>query len=128
MRRIPLILIVSLLVITTSCKSKGSELGGELNIDDSIKQVIFFSDETEYQYEASYYDAIIELKKEFPEEMKNMKILPPTEAKRYYSTFKVKECPAIFVLYNEQIVAQVHGESSKEQIIQPIAKALSTGL
>lgn len=126
MKGLPLLFITSLLFVTASCKS--NDANKDLNIDNSIKQVIFFSDETEYQYEASYYDAIIDLKKEFPEEIKNMMILSPTKAKQYYDTFQVKECPAIIVIYNNQVVVKVDGDTSKEKIIKPIAKVLSNGL
>ncbi|MDZ5470627.1 small peptidoglycan-associated lipoprotein [Bacillus sp. 31A1R] len=123
MKGLPIILLFSLLTITTSCSRTEEDEG--LKIDNSIKQVIFFSNESEYEFEASYYDAIIELKKEFPEEIKNMIVLTPSKGKEHFDTFKVKDCPAIIVIYNEKIVVKVDGATSSDKIIKPIAKVLS---
>lgn len=126
MKGLPLVFIITLIFITTSCSKEAADTS--LQIDTSIKQIIFFSNESEYQYEASYYDAIIELKKEFPEEIKNMLTLSPAKAKQYYDTFKVKDCPAIIVIYQDQIIAKVDGETTKEQIVKPIAQVLAKDL
>ncbi|MCK6204034.1 small peptidoglycan-associated lipoprotein [Bacillus infantis] len=96
-------------------------------LDSSQKQVIFFTDESDYQNEAPYYDAIIELKKEFPDEMKKMKVITAAKAKKYYSTFELKGCPAILVLHQNRITAKVNGDASKDKIIEPLSKALMTG-
>ncbi|WP_077211374.1 hypothetical protein [Bacillus dakarensis] len=119
MKGLSIIMMISLLFITTACQKE------KLKIDSSTKQIVFFTDESKYQIEAPYYDAIIALKQQFPEEIKNMLILPPSKAKDYYDTFKVKECPAIIVMYNDQVVARVDGEISREQIVKPISSALS---
>lgn len=121
MKGLSIIIMISLLLITTACQDTKKE---KLKIDSSTKQVVFFSDESKYQIEAPYYDAIIKLKQQFPEEIKNMLILPPSKAKDYYDTFKVKECPAILVLYNDEVVARVDGEISRDQIIRPISSVL----
>ena len=46
------------------------QLISSLAFDQNTKQLIFFSDEEEYEQEVSYYDAIIELKRDYPEEIK----------------------------------------------------------
>ena len=50
------------------------QLRSSLTFDQNTKQLIFFSDEEEYEREVSYYDALIELKRDYPEEIKDMKI------------------------------------------------------
>lgn len=118
MRVLPILIV---LFLATSCQSNKVE---SLDIDISVKQVIFFSDETELanlQVEAPYYDAIIELRQQFPDVFKNMKTLTPNDAK----TFDVKDCPALVILYDEKVIVKVVGENSKEEIMRPISAALN---
>lgn len=126
MRGVPLIILSSFLLFTTSCSK--TEANSQLDFSKQEIQVIFFTDESQYQNEAPYYDAIIKLKKDYPEVFKNMLIFSPKKAEDYYQTFKVREFPTILILHKEQIIVRVHGEYSKEEIIQPISDALSAEL
>jgi len=117
-----MLIVIMLLLIIVSCDiSKSNDV---LPFDKDVKQLIFLSDESEYQYEAAYYDALIELKKTFPEAVKNMKTINPNRSEEYLDFLTIKENPAIIVVYNNQIVATVNGEESVEEIVQPIAKVL----
>lgn len=122
MKGISFILVASFLFLTSSCNT--SNLSDELALDKNIKQVIFFSDEDDYQQEASYYDAIIELKELYPKEFDNMTIIPASNARKYDNFFHVEHCPAIFVVYGNQIIAQVNGTVTKDEIIEPLSKVL----
>ncbi|UII57247.1 small peptidoglycan-associated lipoprotein [Cytobacillus spongiae] len=124
MKSIQWILIASLfLLFANSCTPTHTNRQLELNPDE--KQIIFFSDETDYQIEASYYDAIIELKKKFPKEVSNMQIIPAERVNDYYDFLQVKSCPAILVLYKNDIAIKINGHASKEEIIVPISEFLA---
>lgn len=122
----PLLIIVLLLFMTSSFNHKESKK--KLLIDDSVKQIIFFSDNKKYEQEVSYYDAIIELKRSFPEEIKNMKIITASESKNYYNTYEVKDCPAILLVYQDKVMVKIKGNVPKDQIVQPIANALENSM
>ncbi|RID88135.1 small peptidoglycan-associated lipoprotein [Mesobacillus zeae] len=94
-------------------------------MNEDVKQVVFFSDESNDANEAPYYDAIIELKEDFPDTMQNMVILTPDKADPYYKVFGIDKGPAILILYNDQVSVKVYGQATKEQIIMRIAKELS---
>jgi hypothetical protein len=111
--------------VTSSCNHK--EAKKELMIDDSVKQIIFFSNHKQYEQEVSYYDAIIELKRSFPEEIKNMKIITASESKNYYNNFEVENCPAILLVYQDEVLVEIKGIVPKEQIVKPLANALDSG-
>ncbi|CAM3802294.1 small peptidoglycan-associated lipoprotein [Cytobacillus oceanisediminis] len=125
MKGLPLLIIVSLLFVTSSCNHK--EAKKELMIDDSVKQIIFFSNHKQYEQEVSYYDAIIELKRSFPEEIKNMKIITASESKNYYNNFEIENCPAILLVYQDEVLVEIKGNVPKEQIVKPLAHALDSG-
>jgi hypothetical protein len=123
MKGLSMILTATFLIFTSSCSSmnKYEELG--LNYD--VKQIIFFSDDDNYNSEASYYDAIIDLKREFPEEFDNMMVLSGNKANKYDKLFDVENHPALVVFYQDKVVVKIHGRVSKDEIIQPIAHFLS---
>lgn len=116
------LIVIMLLLIIVSCDRSNSI--DVLPFDKDVKQLIFLSDESEYQYEAAYYDALLELRKTYPEAIKNMMTINPNRSHEYLDFLTIKENPAIIVVYNNEIVVTVNGEESVEEIIQPIAKVL----
>jgi hypothetical protein len=127
MKVLSFILAASFLLLTSSCNPAGDY--EELKIDHEIKQIVFFSDENDYNKEAAYYDAIIELKRDFPEEINNMMVFSGDAANKYYKLFDVKQFPAILVFFQDEVVLKIDGSVvTKEQIIHPLAQALSSNL
>jgi hypothetical protein len=122
MKGLKAVSLFSLLFFTASCQNHYSV--DSLAIKEDIKQIIFFSDETNVQQEAAYYDAIIELKEEFPNEVENMMVFTKEEGRKYFDTLQVKKSPAMIVVYNNKVVANINGIVSKDQIIEPITKVL----
>jgi hypothetical protein len=122
MKGLAAVYMFSLLFFTASCNNHYSI--DSLSIKDNVKQIIFFSDETNVQQESAYYDAIIELRKDFPKEIENMMVFSKDEGKKYFDSIQIKNSPAIIVIYNNEIVANINGLASKDQIMQPISKAL----
>jgi hypothetical protein len=119
MKGLHLLLLASMLVVTGSCSMSGEN---ELNLKRNVKQILFFSNETDYTKEATYYDALIDLKKSFPAEIKNMMVLSPSQAKDY----NIKSCPALLVIYNSEVLVKISGNADKEDIIHPISEVLSS--
>jgi hypothetical protein len=122
MKGLPLLLLASLLFITSSCKHV--ETKEDLDIDQNIKQLIFFTDDQAYEQEVTYYDAIIELKKEFPSDIKNMKVISAAHVKKYYDSFQIDSCPAILLVYKDKVLVRVKGAVPKDQIVNPLTDAL----
>jgi Hydrogenase-1 expression protein HyaE len=123
MKGLSMILTATFLLFTSSCSSinKYEELGLEYD----VKQVIFFSDDANYNYEAPYYDAIIELKREFPEEFKDMMVLSGNKASKYDNLLDVEKQPALVIFYQDKVAVKIHGIVSKDEIIKPITDFLS---
>ncbi|PAE25108.1 MULTISPECIES: small peptidoglycan-associated lipoprotein [Bacillaceae] len=121
MKGLPLLLITALLLVTSSCNHK--EVKEELKIDDSVKQLIFFTDNKQYEQEISYYDAIIELKRSYPELIKDMKVITEVEAS-HLSNYEVENCPAMLLVYQDKVLVEIKGTVSKDKIIYPLAKAM----
>ena len=124
MKRKPFLIMASALFFMVSCDNQ-KQIISSLSIDQNTKQLIFFSDSEEYEQEVSFYDAIIELKRDYPEEIKNMKILTSSDSKKYFKTFQIDRCPALIVFYNNEVIVKIEGKATKEEIVTPVSNALS---
>jgi|SRR6476660_4742596 len=120
----PFLIMASALFFMVSCDNQ-KQIISSLTIDQNTKQLIFFSDSEEYEQEVSFYDAIIELKRDYPEEIKNMKILTSSDSKKYFKTFQINRCPALIVFYNNEVIVKIEGKATKEEIVTPVSNVLS---
>ncbi len=119
----PILLMAASLLLIISCDRK--EPQHSLSVNNNTKQIVFFSDDEALEQEVSYYDAIIELKKAYPEEMKNMKILSAAELDEYSNIFEIDRCPALLVYYRNRVIVEIEGKATTEEIVAPIANVLS---
>ncbi|WP_257391804.1 small peptidoglycan-associated lipoprotein [Mesobacillus jeotgali] len=124
MKCLSFVFVATFLFLTASCNPVNDSDG--LELDENIKQVVFFSDEENYKHESSYYDAIIELKKEYPSEFDNIVVIPAANANKYYDLFEVEKFPAILIVHRDQVLANVNGSATKEQIIEPLSAVLNS--
>lgn len=119
----PFLIVASTLLLIMSCDKK--ETFNSWSSDENTKQIVFFSDKEDYEQEVSYYDAIIQLKRDYPEEIKNMKILSASEIKDYTHIFQISHCPALLVYYKNQVIVEIEGKATTDDIVIPIANVLS---
>ncbi|MBT2637303.1 MULTISPECIES: small peptidoglycan-associated lipoprotein [unclassified Bacillus (in: firmicutes)] len=123
MKSLSFVFVATFLFLTASCNPVNDS--DELELNGDIKQVVFFSDDENYRQEASYYDAIIELKKEYPSAFDDIVVIPAANANKYYDLFKVKQFPAILIVHQDQVLANVNGNVTKDQIIEPLSAVLN---
>lgn len=124
MKGLSFVFVASFLFLTASCNPVNDS--DDLMLSEGIKQVVFFSNEEDYKHEASYYDAIIELKKQYPSEFDNMMVIPASNANKYYGLFEVEQFPAILVVHGDDVIAIVNGTVTKDQIIEPLSAVLQS--
>ncbi|MDX8364899.1 hypothetical protein [Cytobacillus sp. IB215665] len=117
MKRLSTFLLLSFIFIASCQQNDTSSI--QINKDDL--QLMFFSDENNVQNEINYYDALLELKKEFPHEISNMVIIS-SQAEEV--NISINQYPALVMMYDNEIIAQVEGHISKDEIMNPIKEAL----
>lgn len=123
MRVFQLFFIVSILVLV-SCNQDPL-----INMNSEEKQIIFFyedSREADFDKEAPYYSAIIELRNLFPVEFENMILATPKEAKKFEKYCRVRDFPTLLVIYQREVLVQIDGEKSKDEIMEPMITALNS--
>lgn len=115
--------IISMMILLTSCDYKlfSSDENGEEHMQDT--QLLFYSDATNIDREAIYYDALLDIKSEFPEEFENMKVISEKNDNKKY---RVGVYPSLLVIEKEEVVVQIEGVVlTKDEIIEPIVNALA---
>jgi hypothetical protein len=120
------VILTSTMLLLTSCNDISTNkvvLAQDQLIE---KQVIFFTDEKNVSREIPYYDAIIELKKQYPDHLKQLKVVSlNTEATNEIADTPPTS-PAIVVIENSQVICKVEGQNSKENIIKPVSRAIQS--
>jgi hypothetical protein len=120
-----LIAFIIPVIILSSCENV---LFSQGNTDEELtkeKQLLFFSDDDNIDREAVYYDALLDIKKEFPEEIENMKVFSEHNDSKQYEV-EVDIYPSLLVIDKDGVVVHIEGAVlTKEEIMGPIANALS---
>ncbi|TYS70761.1 hypothetical protein FZC76_02375 [Sutcliffiella horikoshii] len=109
--------------ILSSCQENQSIT--HIQFPDDSRTLVFFTDESNLQDESTYYDAIIDLKSSFPDEVANLKVVHSEDEKILYKQFNVKETPSLIVVHDNEVVTQIEGSKPKKDIVVSIEQALN---
>ncbi|MGD6775541.1 hypothetical protein ACQCU1_06085 [Sutcliffiella horikoshii] len=109
--------------ILSSCQENQSIT--HIQFPDDSRTLVFFTDESNLQDESTYYDAIIDLKNSFPDEVANLKVVHSENEKLLYKQFNVKATPSLIVVHDNEVVTQIEGSKPKKDIIISIEQALN---
>jgi hypothetical protein len=116
------VVFIMTITLLTSC---GSPTRESIMIESIERQVLLFSNEENIKAEELYYDAILDLRTEFPEELKTVKIIHQTSIQINNDLIEVRRCPALLMVENNEIVAQIEGVLSKQQITEQLKHILN---
>ncbi|WP_226681052.1 thioredoxin domain-containing protein [Sutcliffiella horikoshii] len=109
--------------ILSSCQENQSIT--HIQFPDDSRTLVFFTDESNLQDESTYYDAIIDLKNSFPDEVANLKVVHSENEKLLYKQFNVKATPSLIVVHDNEVVTQIEGSKPKKDIVVSIEQALN---
>lgn len=123
MKRSILIAFIIAVILLSSCENQlFSNTIPDDNTTEDI-QLLFFSDNKDVEKEEVYYDALIQIKNEFPE-LYNIEFASKKSLEWKYN---IDVYPSLIVINkNEEVVAKIEGYvETEEEIINPIVQALS---
>ena len=109
-------------VLLTNCGSTNQQ---EIAIQSMEKQVLLFSNDDNTRAEERYYDALLDLRTEFPEELKNVQIIHQSSVLINNDLIELHSYPALLLVENNEIVAKIEGSVSKQQITEQLKDTLS---
>ncbi|MBW3114031.1 MULTISPECIES: small peptidoglycan-associated lipoprotein [Bacillaceae] len=120
------VILTSTMLLLSSCDDISKNKVALAQDQFIEKQVIFFTDERNVSQEIPYYDAIIELKSRYPDHFKKLKVVSLNSEATTEIADTPPTSPAIVVVENNQIICKVEGHTSKENIIQPVTRAIKS--
>jgi hypothetical protein len=108
-------MILSSILLLNSCLSATSSLENPLQQTEEPITVLF-SDSSTIQDEKTYYDALLELQQNYPNDMPSFFIIDATErdAIRY---FNIEQFPTMLVLTGDQENLRMEGIIPKDEIL-----------
>ncbi|MCY9414946.1 hypothetical protein MOF43_21355, partial [Bacillus haynesii] len=78
-------------------------------------KLLFFSDDEHMEQEVAYYDALLDLKKEFPEQVSNMEI---SHDKGQWKK-EVKIFPSLLLVNDKKVLVKIEGKiKDKDKIVR----------
>ena len=89
--------------------------------DENI--TLLFSDDLSIHEEGNYYDALLDVKRRYPELIRSFNIIHSSDRDliRYY---EIIEYPTLLVIHNETITIRVEGPLQKSEILQTLEQTL----
>ncbi len=89
--------------------------------DENI--TLLFSDDLFIHEEGNYYDALLDVKRRYPELIRSFNIIHSSDRDliRYY---EIIEYPTLLVIHNETITIRVEGPLQKAEILQTLEQTL----
>jgi hypothetical protein len=114
--------LIILITILTSCQ-RGVQETDLFSNEREEKYIVFFSDEENLHKEGNYYDALLELKKIYPSDLLEMKVVPLKEYDKY-SNLNINTFPTLLVMKNKTVLRQIDGDPATDEIIISVENAL----
>lgn len=99
------------------------------SIDDIKKHsdgylFVFFSNDKHLERESNYYDVLLDLKKQYPNENVDVIIVNSSKKNSLVDHFKVKQYPTLIVMNKGKSVTRIEGVQSKDTIRNKVLNAL----
>ncbi|WP_243385230.1 hypothetical protein [Bacillus kexueae] len=117
------IVTVSLLMLlfVSGCQAN-TQTGNEQQFNG--RHILFFTDVKTMSEEAVYYDALLQLKADYPDEIDNMVVIQASHNTE--EPFNINTYPSLVIVEDNAIVVHIKGEiDSKETIITEVHNALN---
>ncbi|HWO96053.1 MAG TPA: hypothetical protein VNM45_06920 [Bacillus sp. (in: firmicutes)] len=89
------------------------------------KEVLLFSNDSNLKAEELYYDALLDLRTEFPDDLKNIKIIRQSPVWINNNPVKLRSYPALLMIENNKIVTKIEGTVPKQQIMKQLKHTLT---
>ncbi|MGM0844436.1 MAG: hypothetical protein ACQEUT_05625 [Bacillota bacterium] len=115
------ILLLGNIMFLSSCSLQNDQTAAGINIE---KGILFYTDENNFMEEDSYYDALIELKQDYPGHFDNYVIVAKTNDDASTFASLNDTYPALLVIEDHRVVYKVTGKTLKKDILKPVSTTL----
>ncbi|WP_078554963.1 hypothetical protein [Bacillus alkalicellulosilyticus] len=108
-------LLLTFLFIQTGCWSSEAAITNPYELEDEEYITLLFSNDSSLNYESSFYDALLELRKQYPEHEIPFDIIN-SENRDIIRYYNITEYPTLIILEGSSIVLRIEGKRDKEVI------------
>jgi hypothetical protein len=119
------LLLATSLLFLSSCQFGKSANEPKLN---SLLEAdaLYISNEKDLMLENEYYNALIEVKKLYPEDLKDVILLSNKDIENIEKELRVSIYPTLLLIERNEIIAKIEGENEKATIISQISDYIET--
>ncbi|WP_456275654.1 hypothetical protein [Bacillus sp. AK128] len=118
-------LLASSLLLLSSCQLKNSEN------DPTLKTLLeadalYISNEKDLMLENEYYNALIEVKRLYPDDLQEVIVLSNEDIENIEEELLVSTYPTLLLIDSKEIIAKIEGKNEKTTIINSISDYIET--
>lgn len=110
------LMIISSIFLLSSCFSTAASIENPLLQHEDETIAVLFSDSSNMQEEKTYYDALLELKQDYPSNIPSLLIVDAND-RDLIRHFNIEQFPTMLVLTGEQENLRMEGVFSKDEIL-----------
>lgn len=114
----PILSLHLFIFLITGCQlgSQTTTYPADFPATDDEFLLLLVSDEEYLEQEEHYYDAMIDLKKKYPDEMRNIKIVSASSNFRLVKDFDIEQYPSLLILKEKKLQTRIEGPQTKRAI------------
>lgn len=110
-------------LFTGSCSEEQSSVD-VIQFQPSNYQVLLYTDKTKLDVEEQYIDAILELKAQYPDQLKDITIQKKNLSTIQQSSTPVHDYPTLLIIKKGRTVSKVTGNKNKHEILSVLRQTV----
>lgn len=124
MKNIWIISFIPIFLLLTSCTNKAEVITNYPFLNKQNENIVLlFSDDHFINEEGNYYDALLDVKKRFPEKVHSYNIIRSSD-RDLVRHYKITEFPTLVVIHNDAIKLRVEGAAKTIEILKVLEQEL----
>lgn len=113
-----ILVILTIILALIGCTNQNQS---EMNRIQQTK-ILFFSDAKDIEKEVPYYDALLDLKNDFPKQIDNLEV----KKNKHGWEDEIKSLPALIIVHKHRILFKIEGYIiHKKEILEPLRSTLN---
>jgi hypothetical protein len=111
------------MLLLTACESIDEGSISKIELDGEGYHLLFFSNEQYIELEENYYDVLLDLKKEFPEEMGNLYLVQSSK-RNSIKRYGVDTYPTLIMIKEGKTLARIEGKQNKKEMLNKLTSVM----
>jgi hypothetical protein len=120
--RITIIFVLSFCFVLSGCSFFALSNNNKPIISNEEDQLetLLFSNDTYLETEKNYYNALLDIQKDYPSEVHSFDIIFLRDNKEIVDHYEIKSYPTLLIINEDKVLVRIEGEQSEENIYKEI--------